>query len=235
MSQFQNGRIALAIPLGGSYLSWIPTPFFMSCLVMQQPEGFGRALIHGGGTYQHDARNSLVKAALEQKDVQAIMFCDADMVFPMNAMVDLAKNIFQDGYRVAVGLYCDKYDESLIHLFKNGDNGDRVRLTPEEAATMDEVEAAGTGCMMIHREVFEKVPFPWFTIGNPTESSDVGVSEDVIFCEKVRAAGYRIKANRNVVCGHILSGPVYPTIPGVEVKGMMRIESKGKLDLSKTI
>lgn len=66
-----------------------------------------------------------------------------------------------------------------------------------------EFDAAGTGCMLIRREVFEQLGHPWFMWrewmedGQPRQTSD-----DIDFCQRARAKGFRVFAHGNVRCGH---------------------------------
>ena len=48
--------------------------------------------------------------------------------------------------------------------------------------------ATATGCMLIKREVFEKIPRPWFSLG----PEDRPVGEDIYFCRKAKEHGIEI-------------------------------------------
>lgn len=66
-----------------------------------------------------------------------------------------------------------------------------------------DVQWGGTGCMLIRREVFEALEFPWFQW--PIELRDGKVketSDDVDFCRRATSAGFTIGAHGNVFCGH---------------------------------
>jgi hypothetical protein len=68
-----------------------------------------------------------------------------------------------------------------------------------------EVEIAGSGCMLIKREVLEALDYPWFRwVEKPDfDAHDIDtVSDDVDFCRRVRAEGFRVVAHGNVRCSH---------------------------------
>ena len=50
-----------------------------------------------------------------------------------------------------------------------------------------EVDATGTGCVMIHKSVLEKIDSPWF----------YNLAEDFYFYEKARKAGFSVYINCN--------------------------------------
>lgn len=66
-----------------------------------------------------------------------------------------------------------------------------------------EVEATGSAGMLIRRRVIEAVEPPWFELGN-------GVSEDIAFCRKARAAGATIYVDLAVRMGHIATATITP-------------------------
>lgn len=67
---------------------------------------------------------------------------------------------------------------------------------------IDATAVAG-GCMMIRKEVFAKVGFPWFRWPQRLEEGEVKhKSDDVDFCERAAEAGCTIKAHGNVRCSH---------------------------------
>lgn len=66
-----------------------------------------------------------------------------------------------------------------------------------------EVQHTGSSGMLIRRAVLEEIEAPWFELGN-------GVSEDVDFCRKARAAGFSIHVDMAVRLGHITTAIVLP-------------------------
>lgn len=68
-------------------------------------------------------------------------------------------------------------------------------LLPDDEGAVVEVDAAGTGCMLIHRSVLEKVPRPWFSYRE-------GGTEDMYFCRKAQKAGFKVHGDMSVICSH---------------------------------
>ena len=60
------------------------------------------------------------------------------------------------------------------------------------------VDRAGFGCVLFQRQVFNRIPFPWF------EEKPWGESRgtDFIFCEKLEKEDIPIYGQFDVVCGH---------------------------------
>lgn len=58
--------------------------------------------------------------------------------------------------------------------------------------------------MLIRREVLEAVEPPWFEYGDR--------SEDIMFCEKAKAAGFEIYCDLSARLGHITTAVVWPAI-----------------------
>jgi GT2 family glycosyltransferase len=61
-----------------------------------------------------------------------------------------------------------------------------------------EVDAAGSAGMLVRREVLDRIGDPWFE-----SSGQVILNEDVMFCMKARAHGFRVFATANVTMGHL--------------------------------
>lgn len=66
------------------------------------------------------------------------------------------------------------------------------------------LEAGGCAGMLIRREVIEAIEPPWF------EYTDR--SEDLVFCEKAKAAGFEIYCDLSARLGHITTAVVWPAI-----------------------
>jgi GT2 family glycosyltransferase len=73
-------------------------------------------------------------------------------------------------------------------------------------------DAIGTGSLLIKRNVIESIDPLWFEYKPyPKEEERFKTqSEDVVFCEKVRKAGFDIYCDSSVKCGHIGHMIVWP-------------------------
>lgn len=70
-----------------------------------------------------------------------------------------------------------------------------------------EVEAVGTGAILIHKRVFDKLEKPHFRVGQIRSEY---MQEDVEFCKRVRAAGFRIGLDTSCPVGHLTTMAVWP-------------------------
>lgn len=150
------------------------------------------------------ARNKLIKKFLETQHTR-LLFVDADNTFTPYDLMKLADTLDR---RPDVGLiggnYC-KVDGTDVPLCspKLSISADELiewmRRHKEKAV---DAVAIPTGFMLVRRDVFEKMPPPWFELEHKPNSIDV-VTSDYVFCRKVRELGYRTLAHLGVKCGHI--------------------------------
>lgn len=142
------------------------------------------------------ARNYCAKRFMDSKH-SYLWFIDADTT-PTRAALDM---LLQADKSMISGLY---------PLLKMDTDGLRKRVNivcrrngagELKAATgsgVEPIDACGTGCLMIRREVFEQIEFPWFVERSWGEVR----GSDFTFCERVRAAGIPIYAHFEVQCRH---------------------------------
>jgi glycosyltransferase involved in cell wall biosynthesis len=145
-----------------------------------------------GSRQIHYARNALVTAGLNN-GADYICFIDADMTFPPDTLHRLyfaSKDIVGVLYTGRIKphppniFYFDK-DKVLVQAEKVD------RITP-----IIEVDAVGTGIMLIRKKVFRELPHPWFFYGGD-------YSEDIMFCKEARKAGYKIYIDTTLDIGHV--------------------------------
>lgn len=149
------------------------------------------------------ARELIAEAAVNAK-AKYLWFIDDDTIPPPNALRRL-HYVLENNPQVmaAGGVYMTKCDPPGPVIFRG------MGLGPFWQWKVGEVFAVtgmGAGCMLIKCEVFDKLAKPWFP-WIETNSSDpripsVTVSEDISFCNAVRAAGFEIVAHGGVLCDH---------------------------------
>ena len=69
-----------------------------------------------------------------------------------------------------------------------------------ETVGLQEVDAIGTGCMLIKRKVLEALEAPFTRIWNKDGTMDTGV--DFHFCEQAKAKGFKVWAHYDYLCNH---------------------------------
>jgi Fe-S-cluster containining protein len=63
------------------------------------------------------------------------------------------------------------------------------------------VDATGTGCILIRRDVLEQTPYPWFR-------NEYGTGGDLMFCVKAKRVGFQTYTAAGIICSHSLPGAV---------------------------
>jgi len=151
-------------------------------------------------------------AALREAKGEWLWFVDDDQAVPPQTLVRLlAREV-----PVVGALYLTRrYPFGPVMTDAPHEQGVRpfYRLTPERRGLMA-VEAVGTGGMLIRRAVWEAIPPPWFTLGQPEDGPPDGFAEDLSFCRRVRAAGIEIYCDLDDPLGHRLQAVVTPVWRG---------------------
>ena len=164
-----------------------------------------------GKSEQFRARNAIIESAL-QYDCDYIFMLDDDHVIDTDKtlgptskydfLVNLAKRMEADPtIGIIGGLYYQRggdYYPVVMHEHK----GEVYFLTHNEITRrMQRVAVTGGGCMLIRREVFDKIESPWFEPEQQTNGPSRGT--DIQICRKAEAAGFSVWCDTSVELGHV--------------------------------
>lgn len=138
------------------------------------------------------ARNNLARAALEKfcdytEEVYThVLWLDTDHVFNADLACQLARHMVDPQIDAVSALYYSRSERILpVAYVKDGAPSEFSHYPIIEVPNcLCEVDAVGFGALLMKRDVFEKVPEPWFTI-------DFRAGEDVAFCARSRKFGVR--------------------------------------------
>jgi hypothetical protein len=157
----------------------------------------------------------------EEKDIDYIMWIDSDIVFKPNDFFKLLEDA-QKGYPIVSGIYpldndnysaIKKWDkeyflENGTFEFINRADISEKKFLYEANYPIIRVPYNGFGFMLIKREVFDSLEYPWFkpetiTIKKPdgTEIVDFA-SEDASFCLNADKKGFFTWVDTEVIVGH---------------------------------
>jgi GT2 family glycosyltransferase len=93
---------------------------------------------------------------------------------------------------------------SKIADFGFGGMGQYIVNESWEPGELVKADATGAGCLLIHRDVFDKIPgkppFRWFQ--HEFEGTQM-FGEDFTFCRRARGAGFQLYIDTAVKAGHI--------------------------------
>jgi hypothetical protein len=228
----RDPRICLAMPVYGK----IDVPF-VQCLMAQLASS---TLIQmwdflPGDSLVNRARNNLAKRFLDGYPGQDgagnhvivkhdwLLFLDTDLVFRPEDI----QRVYDLGMKRGPGIYCGTYPIKQLKpkvVFNNMPN-----CVPDAEGVV-EVREAGTGFMLIHRNVFEQMIEKFPEIGFLSDTGDISnpsvpgydffsvgvyldkdfsphrkrfLSEDWYFCQRWRALGGKVLMHTKTSCNHI--------------------------------
>lgn len=143
-------------------------------------------------------RNELVKQAL-MLGCTHVLFMDTDQIYSDS---DMIKKMLDHNKQV-VGAKVHRRYPPFDPLLLRGDPGGLYSVPDDEieAGGLVEVGATGCGCILYDTEVFLNIDPPWFELTTGEFGQPVG--EDVGFCEKLKAAGYKIYVDCSIDIKHL--------------------------------
>lgn len=183
-------------------------------------------------------RESMVRAALAQ-GFEWIFFLDSDVIIPDGTF----EKLFSHNQPLVNGMYKAKKPGGFFWAawIRTKIDDKTVAVTGEAFVPIASwegrliaVDVIGTGCMLVHRSVFEKIMatypklplFFWSKERAPEllKTMDLPdplmteVSEDFYFCLLAKKCGFQIIVDTEVKCGHISTVKIEEstvTLPGV--------------------
>ena len=166
--------------------------------VLAHPNFDKQVIIDRGILNLDTLRNDLVQMALKDPRTTHILFVDTDVVVEQpkdpNEAIQILLNC---NNAVASGLYRAKQREGFNYAaWVRHPSGGRgyIPIGSWESGNWIHVDVIGFGFVLLKRECFEKVPYPWFEWGEPTPS------EDFVFCEKLNQVGIQVRVMTDVSC-----------------------------------
>jgi glycosyltransferase involved in cell wall biosynthesis len=149
-----------------------------------------------------------------------ILWLDDDIVVP----ADFLSRLLAHDLPIVSGIYVMRREPHLPVAYVRAvepDRADRFWSLSGWPSGLVEVDAVGQGCVLIKREVYDKVPEPyyaWQPVKRDSENTfkvvddapdnhavaveDRTLGEDLYFFTHCRIAGYRIYADGDIILGH---------------------------------
>jgi len=224
--QQQIKKVAILIPHTGEVSSeW-------ALMMREFPMPPGSQLFMSRGMPIDVTRESMVKTALDA-GFEWLFFLDSDVTLPRDAL----QKLMSHNLPIVCGLYKAKKPNGFFWAAwmkgKDGAGNDAFVPVATWNGRLFEVDVIGTGCMLIHRKVFEGIRaksdlpfFLWTKERNPALLDKLNipvplmktVSEDFWFCMLAKHCGFQVVADGEVKCGHISTVKITDqnvTLPGV--------------------
>lgn len=207
MKHRNDQTVCVAYP----YATGMSSRFHHSLLFLLMADAHSRQRVtkfgfNSSGANITNARNEIVEGFLKD-DADYLWFVDTDMVFDPDVLERLVA-VAHPVDRPIVGALCFSLQKGMnarptIYTVRDdGKIGVRWDYPPDKVL---EVDATGTGCLLIHRSVFEKMrgvhgdAYPYF---QEASLGSLPVGEDITFCIRARALGFPIYVDTSVKVGH---------------------------------
>lgn len=193
-----KGLIGISTAEQGRY-----SAFYASLSGLQRPAGDIISVFACSAVISQN-RNNITQEALNQ-DADWVLYLDDDHILRGNTLTRL----LAADKDVISAHYCQR-QQPFNPVLMDVELPDRTylwkQLSPKEHG-ITEVKAVGAGCLLVKRAVLEALKPPYWTLGqiNPASWGD-----DLDFCTRVRAAGFKIYCDLDAHIGHIMTGVVWP-------------------------
>lgn len=142
------------------------------------------------------AREEIAKSFLNSNK-EWLFYLDSDVYIEPNTLLLM----MQKSYPILSGLYFTRYPPIQPACWRLTDQG-KVPINFKYGDIV-EADAAGAGCLLIHRMVLENIKPPYFewTVGKRPEKYE-SMSEDFYFFRKIKEKGFKLLVDTSIQCKH---------------------------------
>jgi len=194
------GKLGIGFPIvdNKAYFS-----FMASILLLEKPDFTLLLPNFPVGVFPHDiatVRNNLVEQALAE-GCEYLLMMDTDQVY---RTVDMIPRMLAHNKPVVSAPVHRRYPP-FDPILMRGEIGkwEYVKIEEAYSGELIKVDATGTGCIMYHISVFEKIHAPWFELGVKKDGNPIG--EDILFCLKMKEHGIPLFVDTSIEIGHLTS------------------------------
>ncbi len=162
-----------------------------------------------------DARNTLAEGFLKSP-TEWLFWMDSDMTFPPDTLVKLFDAAEAKDSKLVSGVYYQRLGFNYPCIWTRGEKTESGQVTGEgdprskynkflasfaiihpDKKEPFEIHAAGFGCVLSHRSIYEMMDRPWFKFVDKT------CSEDFYFFVNAKELGFKAWAVPDIELGHI--------------------------------
>lgn len=143
------------------------------------------------------ARNKLASIFMNEIDEAdaSWLFCvDTDMEFEPDTIARLRRHARPS---LIVGALCFAFETRQRTMKPTLYTKDMHVIYEYEPGALVPVHATGAACLMVHRQVFKEIPYPWFV-----QCPEGTWGEDQGFCSNAHKAGISVAVDTSTCVGH---------------------------------
>lgn len=197
-SETSKKKILIAIPTAKN----IEVETFKAIYDLEIPEGYQTTFQYFYGYNIDQVRNLIADWVVNGFDY--LFSVDSDISFPS----DTLKKLLAHDRDIVSGLYIQRIPgKHTLEIYEANDRGgvSHISYGKIKGRGVVEVQGCGFGCVLVKAEVLKTVGYPQFRYHSALDHKNT-VSEDVDFCRKALAKGFRIWADTTIKCRHIGQG-----------------------------
>lgn len=187
-------KILIAIPTA----KYIESETFKSIYDLEIPEGYKVEFQFFHGYVIDQIRNLIADWVVKGYDY--LFSVDSDIILPKNAL----KKLLEHDRDIVSGIYRQRKDQQIIEIYGHTESGgvSNIPFHLLENKGVVRIAACGFGCVLVKKQVLEKVGYPQFEYYSALDHKNT-VSEDVDFCMKAINKGFKVWADTDLICDHI--------------------------------
>ena len=187
--------ILIAIPTARN----IEPETFKSIYNLVVPEGYTVDFQYFFGYNVDQVRNLIADWTVRGYDY--LFSVDSDIAFTPDTLVKLLAHDCD----IVTGLYIQrKPGQHILEVYEHNQYGGVANIPYDKIRDQGLVEIAscGFGCVLVKSEVMRSIGYPQFKYHSAIDHANT-ISEDVDFCKKAIAKGFRLWADTTIKCRHI--------------------------------
>jgi hypothetical protein len=219
--------VQVAFPVGGSchpaFTKSIADLVRFECLnPSEEYDAVTLPVEYSSSLYVQENRNLLVELARD-RGAEWLLQVDTDESFEPHALRWLMESAVRCQAKIMYGLYTNVQlgpapaEGSFFvvdMIFREVASGEYQNIVPPTDSRCFEVDAAGSGMLLTHLSIFEKLEYPWFWLDLILPVGKIRpqvMNEDISFCRLAREAGYKLWVNPLVEARHYKTVALLPS------------------------